>query len=92
MSRRETFRRREGLAHQKIDGETLVVVPKKRMVHHLNEVGTHVWELLARPCSLDQIVAGVAKEFEAEPAAVRRDVRPYLRKMEKLDLVIRNAR
>ena len=89
MSRRVTYCRREGLAHQKIEGETLVVVPKKRMAHQLNEVGTHVWEYLARPHSLDEIVESVAGEFEADRGRIRAEVEPYLRRMVSLSLVIR---
>jgi hypothetical protein len=85
------YRRHEGLPHQKIEEETLIVVPKRRRVHCLNAVGTRVWELLARPRSLEDLVGAVEREFEVDAARARADLRAYLRLLERKGLVARTT-
>jgi len=50
--------RRDGeLPFQKLDEETIVVDPKRREVHLLNETAARIWELLASPQSVDDLTA-----------------------------------
>lgn len=81
------WRRRAGLAHQTIEGETLIVVPKERLYHALNEVGSHLWAELERERTVDELVSGVTDAFEVEPEPARRDVEDFLGRMKSLGLV-----
>lgn len=81
------WRRRQGLAHQTIEGETLIVVPKERLYHALNEVGSHLWAALEREQTIDALVEGLCEEFEVEGDAARKDVEEFLSKMKSLSLV-----
>jgi hypothetical protein len=54
------FTRDSGLPHQKLDEDTIVVNPRSREVHLLNETAARVWELLASPLSLDELAAALA--------------------------------
>lgn len=63
---------------QEIEGLAVVVVPERREVHQLDEVGSFVWELLSEPRTLDQLADAVAAEFEVERADALRDLGPFL--------------
>jgi PqqD family protein of HPr-rel-A system len=67
-----TFARDAGLPFQKLDEETIVVDPRSREVHLLNETAARVWELLESPASVDQLAAALGQEYDA-PAAELRD-------------------
>ncbi|MES1210456.1 MAG: PqqD family protein, partial [Pseudomonadota bacterium] len=43
-----------------MDEETIVVDPRTREVHLFNETAARIWELLASPCSLEQLSAALA--------------------------------
>ena len=57
----------------------------------LNEVGGHVWALLATPTTFAQIVESIRKEFDVPPAAgedlVERDIAALLRDLRAAGLV-----
>lgn len=58
--------RRDGdLPFQRLNEDTIVVDPKKREVHLLNETAARVWELLEAPRTIDEIVTTLAEEYDA---------------------------
>jgi len=66
-----TYARDPGVPHQKLDEETIVVDPRTREVHLLNETAARIWELLASPRSLDQLAAALADEYDAPDEELR---------------------
>jgi PqqD family protein of HPr-rel-A system len=66
-----TYARDPGVPHQKMDEETIVVDPRTREVHLLNETAARIWELLASPRSLEQLTATLAGEYDASDEEVR---------------------
>jgi hypothetical protein len=66
-----SWRRDPDLPHQTLDEDTIVVDPHRREVHLLNETATRVWELLASPHSIDEIVSVLVAEYEAPADVVR---------------------
>ncbi|HTB60330.1 MAG TPA: HPr-rel-A system PqqD family peptide chaperone [Polyangia bacterium] len=73
-----TYKRDPGLPFQKLEEETIVVDPRTREVHLLNETAARVWELLASPCSLDDLTEALAEEYEATSEAMRAGVEELL--------------
>ena len=64
--------RRDGeLPFQKLDEETIVVDPKRREVHLLNETAARIWELLATPRSLDDLAATLGDEYDVGETDLR---------------------
>ena len=72
------FQQAERSASRVIDGVAFLVSVDRQMMLELNEVGTFVWEMLARPTALEAIVAGVADEFEVDVETARADVHAFL--------------
>jgi PqqD family protein of HPr-rel-A system len=73
------WRRETTLPFQRMDEETLVVDPRSREVHLLNETAARIWELLETASSVDEIVETLAQEYEGSPREdLRREVEAFL--------------
>ena len=55
----------------------------------LDEVGQRVWDLLAEPSDLDELVAMLTAEYDVSDAQCRADVARFLDALEKHGLVDR---
>jgi hypothetical protein len=66
-----SWRRDTELPFQKLDEETIVVDPRRREVHLLNETAARIWELLASPQSVDQLAATLGDEYDVEESELR---------------------
>ena len=74
-SRSDTAWRRDSeLPFQKLDEETIVVDPRRREVHLLNETAARIWELLASPQSVDELAATLGGEYDVAEAELREAV------------------
>ena len=56
-------------------------------VHTLNEVGTTIWEAIAEPTSIDDLVSTIAGGYDVSPAQARADVDAFLSDLSQLGLV-----
>lgn len=74
MTNADAIRRIGSLPFQKMNEETLVVDPKTREVHLLNATASRVWELLARPQTIGDLVGELGREFDAPPETLRADL------------------
>jgi len=72
---------------QRIEGDTIIVDPKDRLMHQLNDVGARVWELLTKKQTVSGIISAVADEYEVDSATVREDITQLLDKMLELKLI-----
>jgi PqqD family protein of HPr-rel-A system len=82
------WRRDSDLPFQQLDEETIVVDPRSREVHLLNETAGRIWELLAAPCSLDDLVATLEDEYDAEADELRAAVTDCLSGLHSKGLVL----
>ena len=69
-----SWRRDSELPFQKLDEETIVVDPRRREVHLLNETAARIWELLASPRSVDELAATLGGEYDVAEAELREAV------------------
>src|SRR3979411_3147166 len=79
------IRNREVVSRQ-IEGE-LVIVPIRRGVgdlnslYTLNPVGSVLWDLMSKGCTLSEMVRLVCDEFEVSAAQARQDIEGFLYSM-----------
>ncbi len=73
-----TYARDPAVPHQRLDEETIVVDPRTREVHLLNETAARIWELLATPRSLDDLTGALVDEYDAPAEEVRASVEETL--------------
>jgi len=81
------IRRIGSLPFQKMNEETLVVDPKTREVHLLNATASRVWELLATPQTIADLVGSLEREFDAPPDTLRADVMALLNELSGKGLI-----
>lgn len=74
-------------AFQVIDGTAFIVMPRHRMLHMLNDVGTHIWGLIEKPHTVEEIVASVTAAFEVDADTASRDAKDFLKEMIELELI-----
>jgi PqqD family protein of HPr-rel-A system len=74
-----TYRRDPGLPFQTLEEETIVVDPKTREVHLLNDTAARIWELLASAQSVDALTAALGEEYDAPAEELRASVEEFLR-------------
>lgn len=68
----------DGVVVEALDDGAVVWAPAKASLHQLDAVGSAVWHQLAPARPLSEVFAGLALQFGAEPAVVRRDAMPFL--------------
>jgi PqqD family protein of HPr-rel-A system len=73
-----TYKRDPGLPFQTLEEETIVVDPKTREVHLLNDTAARVWELLASAQSVDELAAALGEEYDAPADELRASVEELL--------------
>ena len=81
-----SWRRDPALPFQTLEDEVIVVDPKTREVHLLNETAARIWTLLADPRSVSELVAALQDEYDAEAAALRAEVAAFVDDMSRKGL------
>lgn len=78
-TKQTTWRRDSTLPFQRMDEEAIIVDPRTREVHLMNETAVRIWELLETACSIDDLRAALAEEYEgASPEVLRREVESFV--------------
>ena len=75
------------LPFQKMSSEVLVVDPRTREVHLLNDTATRIWELLDAPHTPDELIATLSDEFEVPGGTLRPDVETVLQELASKGLI-----
>jgi len=88
-----SWRRDPSLPFQRMDEDAIVVDPRSRQVHLLNETGARIWELLETTTSVDEIAELLADEYEgATPEELRREVEAFVGDLGGKGLVLPRGR
>ena len=72
---------------QKIVDETVIVEPKAKLMHQLDEVGSNIWEFLDTPHTVEEIIAMIMENYDVDASRAETDVVQFLQEMEKRQLV-----
>ena len=70
------------------DDAVLLQLDRQRY-HGLDRVGARIWDLLAEPVGVDELVAELAARYDADDATLRADLERFLGEMEREGLVER---
>lgn len=67
------------LSAVEMDGQTVMMGAERGAYFALDPVGAAVWDFLAKPASLDAIIAHVAQSFDApDPEVLHRDLTEFV--------------
>lgn len=64
-------------AFQNVAGRVVVVTPRDRTIHELNETASFLWGLLETPRTVAELAAQVCEEYDVGPAEAGEDVRAF---------------
>ena len=70
-----------------VDGEVLMLCIERGFYFSLNEVGGDIWRRLVSPCSVAELIDGLAADYDATRATIEEDVQTLLRQMAAEDIV-----
>jgi len=87
LTLRTRIRQRRDCAFQTLDGETVILLPRERTVHQLDEVGSFLWARMARPAQVGTLAEKLCEEFEVDEATARADVLAFVRQLADRGLV-----
>lgn len=78
MPSSEQYPRRRRVPWRVLEGEALVVDPKRGYLYPLNPVGARIWELCDGLHTVHGIVDLLVEEFDADVATIRQDAGEFL--------------
>jgi hypothetical protein len=74
-------------AYQLINQRMIVVHPKERTIHRLNEVATSIWQFLQEERSLGEIADLLTQEYDVEYEIALKDAIGFVEKLLSKGLV-----
>ncbi|MHC5058810.1 MAG: PqqD family protein [Planctomycetota bacterium] len=74
--------RARGVASRIVGGEAVVVVPKRREAHVLNETGSAVWAMMDGSRPAPEIASELAARYGIEGSAAARDLEAFMGDLE----------
>jgi hypothetical protein len=92
MTTTDTYVRSSAVVSRMIAGETLVVPVRGKVgdlasIYSFNDVGTTIWEALASPTSLEDLIDLIEREYEVSRERATQDVETFVREMCSENLV-----
>jgi hypothetical protein len=75
------LRRSTTVAHRTVDGQTVIILPRKGQVMVLNETGRQVWDLSDGTLSVEEIAQRMAEEYGVDAVRARADVESLYREL-----------
>ncbi|MBD9362425.1 PqqD family peptide modification chaperone [Methylomonas fluvii] len=81
------LRRSDEALSTKVGDELLMMSVLQGKYFNLNDVGTRIWELLAEPITLDDLVVSLTAEYKVEADTARREVERFLIALRERDLL-----
>jgi hypothetical protein len=85
--------RRHGISEIKSDSEAFLADATGSAIHHLNPVGSAIWNLLRQPITIEQIIELLLVAFpDAEANQVEADVRKLIKTLKAKNLLLDGPR
>lgn len=82
------IKRSKDCAFQKIVGKMVVVYPKERALHRLNEIGTDIWEFIGTSRKFSEIADFIVSEYEIDRTTAEKDLKEFLTGLHQKKLVL----
>ncbi|CAI6087137.1 lasso peptide biosynthesis PqqD family chaperone [Cohnella sp. JJ-181] len=70
-----------------MNGEKVMFSTQSGKYYNLGRIGGRIWELIAEPVGIGQVVDALAAEYEVERATCEREVGAFLRHMYRESLI-----
>mgnify|MGYP006284935521 CR=1 FL=1 len=83
----ERYQRSVRAVSANVDGEEILLDSEVGVYFSLNEVASDVWQLLEKPATLSELVAGVCDIYEIDEAACRKALIDLIEDLRKHRLI-----
>lgn len=83
----QRFQRNPDLVSTDMDGDTVMMDISHGEYYGIGGVGSRVWDLLASPVSLAEIVKTICDEFDVDEATCQADMERFVGELQGLGLV-----
>jgi hypothetical protein len=70
-----------------VDGLVAMLSVKLGKLYYLDEIGSHVWQLLEEPCPVPRLCDTLADHYGAEPAEIEHDLLVFLQTLAERGLI-----
>jgi hypothetical protein len=70
-----------------VDGELVMLDPRRSHYFAIDSIGSRVWELLEQPLSIGDLCSKLESEFDVTPETCRADVLAFLEELRQADLL-----
>ncbi|WP_029192449.1 lasso peptide biosynthesis PqqD family chaperone [Paenibacillus harenae] len=77
----------DGFLVSEMNGEKVMLSIENGKYYNLGQIGGRVWELIASPSSIQDIVNQLLTEYEIEPGACEQQVRAFLQQLKSEGLI-----
>lgn len=84
----EPIRQSDECAYQLINGVMVIVSPREREIHRLDEVGTSIWQWLEQGSTIGKIARNLAEEYDVGHDAAVGDVSLFAGKLLQKKLIV----
>jgi len=90
----KVYKKSDSIVSRKIADEFVLVPIRQNVgnlenIYTLNDVAARIWELIDGKRSIGEIKKKICQEFEATPEAAEKDIREFLSKLEKVEIIER---
>ncbi len=89
-SQKNTVIRNSNIAWQKMQEKIVLVSPQTMRIHILHGSGGSIWEYLKEARSEDELASMVCEEYDTTIEGAQKDIRSFLTKLKKEDLIVSN--
>lgn len=70
-----------------VDGELVMLDPRRSEYFAIDSIGSRIWELLERPLAVGQVCSKLEDEFDVAPQTCRADVLAFLEELRRAELL-----
>lgn len=63
---------------KKIKNKWYILENNKKIMRELNEVGSLIWEMLAKPCTTEHLAHRVCREYNIESKIAEKDIQKFI--------------
>ncbi|WP_094602877.1 hypothetical protein SPSIL_026390 [Sporomusa silvacetica DSM 10669] len=70
-----------------VDKEIVIMNLAKNNYVALDDIGRHIWDILKKPCRIDELCQQLSREYKVDLEQVTADVLPFLNELQDEGLV-----
>jgi hypothetical protein len=81
------IQRRDDILFNTLDKEVVMLSIENGEYYGMDEVGSHIWEILAKPIKLKELVEILQSEYEVSAANCKKETLTFLAELEQRNLL-----